>query len=64
VHALRVKVLLQLLTMAGAVALILFGVGYLRNGGLNNLRGSFDLISWDPRGVGGSEPLDCATDTD
>jgi Na+/phosphate symporter len=28
VHACRVTVLLQLLTMAGAVALILFGVGY------------------------------------
>ncbi len=28
-----------------------------------SLRDSFDLVSWDPRGVGGSEALDCATDT-
>jgi phosphate:Na+ symporter len=44
VHALGVKILLQLLTMAGAVALILFGVSYLRKA-LDRLFGS-QLEGW------------------
>jgi pimeloyl-ACP methyl ester carboxylesterase len=38
------------------------GIEFLRDGGVDDLRGSFDLVSWDPRGVGDSRPLDCASD--
>jgi phosphate:Na+ symporter len=44
VHALSVTLLLQLLTMAGAVTLILFGVGYLRKA-LDRLFGA-QLAGW------------------
>jgi len=39
------------------------GATYLRNGGGGELDDDFDVVSWDPRGVGGSRPLDCARDT-
>lgn len=39
------------------------GINYLRNGAVNQLLPWFDLVSWDPRGVGNSRPLDCAKDT-
>ncbi len=28
------------------------------------IRDSFDLVSWDPRGVGGSSPVHCLDDLD
>lgn len=39
------------------------GVEFVLDGGLfagTELAERFDLVSWDPRGVGGSAPLDCA----
>ncbi|HKC18272.1 MAG TPA: alpha/beta hydrolase [Candidatus Dormibacteraeota bacterium] len=41
------------------------GVDYLRNRGLHQLlllNRRFDLVSWDPRGVGRSSPVRCLTD--
>ncbi len=35
------------------------GIGFLESGSLADLTDRFDLVSWDPRGVGGSEPLEC-----
>jgi pimeloyl-ACP methyl ester carboxylesterase len=39
------------------------GISFLRNGGLRDLGDEFDVVSWDPRGVGASRGLACAADT-
>lgn len=36
------------------------GIGFLRDGGARELTQHFDVVSWDPRGVGDSRGLDCA----
>jgi len=38
------------------------GIRYVRRGAVDRLRDSFDVVSWDPRGVGESRPLDCVPD--
>jgi pimeloyl-ACP methyl ester carboxylesterase len=38
------------------------GVEYLRSPGLTPFSERFDVVSWDPRAVGGSTPLRCATE--
>lgn len=39
------------------------GVGYVTGGVFHDeIAERFDQVSWDPRGVGGSEPLECAED--
>jgi pimeloyl-ACP methyl ester carboxylesterase len=40
------------------------GVAYVRRGAADRLRDSFDVVSWDPRGVGDSRRLDCVPDRD
>jgi len=40
------------------------GVGFLRSGGPGDLHPAFDLVSWDPRGVGDSRGLDCGPTED
>jgi pimeloyl-ACP methyl ester carboxylesterase len=37
------------------------GIEYVRSGAVRELNGWFDVVSWDPRGVGESTPLRCAT---
>jgi pimeloyl-ACP methyl ester carboxylesterase len=39
------------------------GVDLVRAGAFAELADHFDLVSWDPRGVGGTEPLVCGADT-
>jgi pimeloyl-ACP methyl ester carboxylesterase len=38
------------------------GIDFLASSGLLGLTDRFDLVSWDPRGVGRSEPLACGSD--
>lgn len=40
------------------------GVDYVRGGAVDSMRDSFDVVSWDPRGVGASRPLECIADVD
>jgi pimeloyl-ACP methyl ester carboxylesterase len=40
------------------------GVDYVRRGAVDSMRESFDVVSWDPRGVGASRPLECIPDVD
>ncbi len=43
------------------------GTEYARNSGYyfnDPLRESYDIVGWDPRGVGGSAPVDCVDDAD
>jgi pimeloyl-ACP methyl ester carboxylesterase len=35
------------------------GIDYVRGGAVEQLRPWFDIVSWDPRGIGASRPLDC-----
>lgn len=39
------------------------GVEYVQSGALDNLTERFDVIGWDPRAVGDSTALECASDT-
>jgi pimeloyl-ACP methyl ester carboxylesterase len=38
------------------------GVGYIQSGALGELDRWFDVVGWDPRGVGESTPLECSVD--
>jgi pimeloyl-ACP methyl ester carboxylesterase len=39
------------------------GIAFLREGGARSLTESFDVVAWDPRGIGASRPLECARGT-
>lgn len=38
------------------------GIDYVRGGAVDSLRPWFDIVSWDPRGIGASRPLECVAD--